>query len=178
MKDTRAILLLLSFSFCLFLGCASRPVELIDQTEKARQEATDAHADQFAIEDWSAAEKAWAAAEEALNAEDYGKASNELLRAKGRYAKARDIATGLKERTLMEIEGAKSPARIRLDSLKEAAAKFSARQKQELEPAIQDIEAKLAKVDEHVKNGEFNDAKFLAQKTLREVWELEQKYKK
>jgi BMFP domain-containing protein YqiC len=60
----------------------------------------------------------------------------------------------------------------------ESAAKLSAAKRKELDAQAKDIQDKLAKVDEHVKKGEFDDAKVLAARTFRDVWELEQQYKK
>lgn len=178
MKSTRIMFLILGLSLLLFAGCASRPTDLIQQTEHVRQEAKETYADQFALEDWSAGEKAWGQAEDALQKEDYGQASTFLLRAKERYTKARDIAVGKKETTLKEIEQNKAGASIRLKSLMESAAKLSAAKRKELDAQAKDIQDKLAKVDEHVKKGEFDDAKVLAARTFRDVWELEQQYKK
>jgi hypothetical protein len=151
---------------------------LIQQTERARQEAKEAYADQFALEDWSAGEKAWGQAEDALQKEDYGQASTFLLRAKERYTKARDLAGGKKEMTLKEIEQNKTGAGIRLKNLMDSAAKLPAAKRKELEARAKDIQDNLAKVDEQVKKGEFDSAKVLAQRTFRDVWELEQQFKK
>lgn len=178
MKDTRVMFLIFAFSLLLYAGCATRPTELIQQTERAREEAKEAYADQFALEDWSAAEKAWGQAEDALAKEDYGQASTFLLRAKERYGKARDLASGKKEMALKEIESNKTGASIRLKNLVESAAKLPAARRKQLEARAKEIEGKLAQVDEHIKKGEFNDAKVLAARTFREVWELEQEFKK
>jgi hypothetical protein len=178
MKSSRVTFLLIALALLLYAGCASRPTELIQQTEQARQEAKDAYASQFAMEDWSAGEKAWGQAEDALQKEDYGQATTDLYRAKSRYTKAREIAQGQKEATLRKIDGAKNAAAIRLKTVLENAAKLSASKRKEIEASAQTLQGDLAKIDEQLKNGEFSDADLLSQRTLRSVWELEQQMKK
>ena len=178
MNNPKAMFLMLAASLLFYAGCASRPEELIQQTEKTRQEAKDAFADQFALDDWNAGEKAWGQAEDALQKEDYGQASTFLLRAKDRYMKARQVGLGKKEEMIKRIDGAKSAATIRLKSLAETIAKAPAAKKKEIEASVQGIEANLAKIDAQVKEGLFSDAEVLAQRALRSVWELEQQFKK
>ncbi len=171
---------ILVFLALFMLGCGAKPVEQIEQTEKARQEAKEEYADQFALEDWSEGEKAWAEAEAKLEAEKWGESTTLLLKAKGKYIRARDIAKGKKEEALREIEGTQKAASIRFETLKENVAKLrlsSARQKT-FDELSKEIEMKIAEVSEHVEKGEFNEAKFLAGKTLRQVWEAEQEFKK
>ncbi len=177
MKYSRLLFLLPAFSLALFfLGCASRPDELIQQTEAARQEAKDAYADQFALEDWSAAEKAWGQAADSLQKEDYGQAYTHLLNAKTRYTKARDLATSNKEEAVKKIEQNKLGASIRLKNLRESGAKLPASRRKELEARCDELEAQLGQIDAHIKNGEFTDADLLAQKSFRAVYEAEQEF--
>ncbi|MFH1572523.1 MAG: hypothetical protein ABIG68_00990, partial [Acidobacteriota bacterium] len=170
MKKSRLLFIVAALSLSLlFLGCASRPDELIQQTEQAREQAIATYADQFALEDWSAAEKDWSQAEDALQKEDYGKAYTALLSAKSRYTKARDIAGGKREETVRKIEGLKSAGSIRCKNLLEAGAKLPASRKKDLEARCQDFESQLATIDTHIQNGEFSDAEFKAGKILRAV---------
>ena len=178
MMNSRLMFLMIALLLSLCLACASRPTELIQQTETARQEAKDAFADQFAVEDWSAAEKAWGQAEDALQKEDYGGANTHLLRAKSRYAKAKELALGAKEETVKKIDIQKMGANKRLETLLEANAKLTGAKRKELDDAAQGIKDKLAKVDELVKDGSFNEALLSAQRIFREVYDLEQLFKK
>lgn len=178
MNNRKAMFLMLAVSVLLYAGCASKPDELIQQTEKTRQEAKDTFADQFALDDWNAGEKAWGQAEDALQKEDYGQASTFLLRAKDRYMRARQLALGKKEEMTKRIEGGKNAAGIRLKNLAESIAKAPAAKKKDIDASVQEIEASLAKIDEQVKEGLFSDAEVLAQRALRSVWELEQQFKK
>jgi hypothetical protein len=181
MKYSQAIYPLIILSIAsLILGCSSRPDEQIGLTEKAREEAKGEYADQFALEDWSAAEKAWAEAEAALEAEDYRTATTALLRAKSRYTKARDIAQGQKDAMVKKVEGLKNTIKIRSDALMEGAGemRLSASRKKDLEAVYQEFQDALQEITDKLDAGAFTDAENLAGRTLRKVWEAEQDFKK
>src|SRR5512135_597308 len=104
MKQSHVFLLLLVVSLALFMSaCSSKPTAMIQRTEEARQEAVNEHADQFAPEDWGAAEQSWQDASTQITAGKYGPASTLLLKAQTRFQKARDIAKGKREQTIQKI---------------------------------------------------------------------------
>jgi hypothetical protein len=172
-------LFLLSFAL-LFIGCASEPTEQIEQTEAARKEAVEQFADQFATSEWSAAEAAWNDAATALEAEDYRQARTHLLKAVTGYRKARDIAQGKKETLVKEVEGLKIAIEKRAELLRESTSemRLSSSQTKDLEERFQDFEAKMVEIDQKLEAGAFEEAKTLAGRTIRSVYEAEQEFKK
>lgn len=182
MKYSRIVyLLVVLFVAFYFSGCAGRPVEMIDKTEKAAEQARAEHADEFAPEDWRAAEQAWKDAQARLDQEKWGEANTALLRAKTRYEKARDIAQGKREDAIREITGYRTTAELRTKTLREAIEQNAARlgaKKKSLEDSCKDLDEKIAKVKTQLDNGQYNDAKYLAQTTMREVWEVQQELDK
>jgi predicted HNH restriction endonuclease len=178
MKFSRLIniCLVLSLSFFVF-ACSGKPVDYIDKTEKAMQQAKDEHADDFATEEWKSAEESMNAAQSLLDKEKWGEATTALLRAKARFEKARDIAKGRRAAAIQEIEGTQKTAEMRCKTLKEAldanSKKLSAAKRKEFEDACKSAEEKLAKVSTQLESGQYGDAKLLAGSTLREVWEAQ-----
>lgn len=171
-------LILLSLAL-LFIGCASEPTEQIEQTETARSEAVAQSADQFATDEWSAAEAAWNDAATALENKDYRDARTHLLRAVTNYRKARDIAQGKKEALIKEVEGLKTAIEKRSQMLQESMSevRLSASRKKALEERFQDFDAKIKEIDEMIEAGAFEEAKNLAGRTIRSVYEAEQEFK-
>ena len=182
MKCSYLVHLMIVLSLALFVSaCSGRPTEMIDLTEKARQEATDEHADQFAMEEWSAAERDWQAASAKLEAEDWGEASNLLLRAKGHFNKARDLAKGKREAAIREITGLLQPLKIRLQrDLKDdpAIERLTGSRKKDFDAQVKLIEDNILQIDEQLKSAQYSDAKVLAGRTLRQVHDVQQEYLK
>jgi hypothetical protein len=172
-------LILLSFAL-LFIGCASEPTEQIEQTEAARKEAVEQFADRFATSEWSAAEEAWNDAATALEAGDYREARTNLLKAVTNYRKARDIARGQKDKISKEVEGLKIAIEKRTEMLRESTAdmRLSAARKKDLEERFEDFAAKMKEIDEKLEAGAFEEAKTVAGRTMRSVYEAEQEFKK
>jgi hypothetical protein len=168
------LILLLTFSM---IGCSAKPTDLIDQTEKTMQQAKAEYAEQFAPEDWRAAEQAYGEAQARLEKEKWGEASTLLLKAKTRYAKARDLAKGKREAAILEIKNIQKTAELRCKTLREEidanAKKLTAPRKKGLEEICKEIDEKIAKVTTQLDNGQYSDAKFLAQTTMRQVWEAQ-----
>jgi uncharacterized protein YceK len=179
MKYAHLFLLLMVLSVAFYMsGCSTRPTEMIQSTEQARQEATSEHADQFAMEDWSAAEKAWQDASSKLDARSYGDAYNLLLKAKTRYIEARNLAKSRRAAAIARINQEQQTATLRLKALKEdpGVAKLSAARRKELDAAVKQFEDSIAKVGTELQNAQYTDALNLAQRTTREVWEAQQQY--
>jgi hypothetical protein len=170
-----ALILLIPF---LFYGCASKPVEMIEKTEKAMAEAKAAHADFFAPEDWKAAETASAQAQSLLDQEKWSEANTALLKAMNRYSKSEEMAKDKKEAFLREVQGYQTVTEKRLKELKDkvAATKFPAAKQKEVEAECQAIEENGAKVAKQLADGQFSDAKLLAQQMMRKVWDVKEEY--
>ena len=178
MKCSRLIYLLIAvtLAFVVF-ACSGKPVEQIQMTEKVMQQAKDEHAEDFAPEDWKAADTAWRDAQDRISKEKWGEATTLLLKAKTRFEKARDLAKGKRALAIKEIENNKSVAETRCKALKDSLTangkKLPAAKRKELEEACKTAEEKIAKVGTQLQNGQYNDAKYLAGSTLREVWEAQ-----
>jgi len=172
-------LILLSFAL-LFIGCASVPTEQIEQTEAARKEAVAQFADRFATSEWSAGEEAWNAAATALEAEDYREARTKLLKAVTNYRKARDIAQGRKEKITKEVEGLKTAIEKRAQLLRESTSemRLSSSRKKDLEERFAEFDAKIKDIDEKLQAGAYEEAKTMAGRTIRSIYEAEQEFKK
>ena len=178
MKFSRLIYISLALSIAFFvLACSGRPVEYIEKTENAMQQAKAEHAEEFAPEDWKTGEDDWRAAQGQLEKEKWGEATTSLLKAKAHFEKARDIAKGKRAAAIQEIENTKKTAEMRCKALKDAleteGKKLSAAKRKEFEDACKTAEEKIVKVGTQLENGQYNDAKYLAGSTLREVWEAQ-----
>ena len=167
------VLLLVFFAF----ACSGKPVENIEKTQAAMDQAKDEHAEEFAPTEWKSGEEDWRMAQTMLEKEKWGDASTSLLKARGHFEKAREQAKGKRAATIQEIEGTKGTAVKRCQALKDALAadgkKLPAAKRKELEEACKTAEEKIAKVGTQLQNGQYSDAKFLAGSTLREVWEAQ-----
>jgi len=177
MKQSHVFLLLFVVSLALFMSaCSSKPTAMIQRTEEARQEAVNEHADQFAPEDWGAAEQSWQEASTQINAGKYGPASTLLLKAQTRFQKARDIAKGKREQAIQKITADQMGATARLEALKKDPGfnKLPAARKKALDDRVKEIEDSIAKVGELLKNSQYSEAQLLAGKAFRDAWEAQQ----
>lgn len=158
-------------------ACSARPTEQIARTEKAMQQAQAEHADFFAPEDWRVAEQAWKDAQAKLDQQKYGDANLLLLKAKTRFEKARDLAKGKRADGIKEITGLQKTIELRCKGLKSGidsnGRKLTAKQRRGLEDTCKSVEGKLVKIKTQLDQAQYQDAKFLAQTTLREVYEGE-----
>ncbi len=163
----------LSFLIC---GCASRPVEMIDKTEKAMQEARAEHADFFAKEDWTAAEQASAQANTLLNQQKWADANTALLKAMSRYNKAKAVAKDAREAFVKRIQDNKQTIEIRYKKLKDgiAAAKLTSAQKKIFEESCKELDDNIAKIQPQLDQGQFSEAETNSGRILRRIWEVEQ----
>ncbi len=178
MKFSRLIYILLALSIAFFVfACSGKPVEYIQKTENAMNQAKAEHAEEFAPEDWKTGEDDWRTAQAQLDKEKWGDATTSLLKAKAHFEKARDIAKGKRAAAIQEIENTKKTAEMRCKALKDAlqaeGKKLSAAKRQEFEEACKTADEKIAKVGTQLDNGQYSDAKYLAGTTLREVWEAQ-----
>lgn len=162
----------------LFAGCSGRPTELIQLTEHVRQEAASEHADQFAIDEWGAAEKSWQEATAKLNDEKWGEAQKLLLDAKSKYTRARDRSKDLRARAIAEITSIRDRASRRLQALKAdpGAEKLPAARRKELDNLAKQFEGSLAKVTELLEKADYSNANIFAQQTDRDIWQAQQDF--
>lgn len=182
MKHSRIFVPVMTISLALFFSaCSGKPTDSIQRTEQARTEAVAEHAELFAPDYWSTAEKAMQEANAKLNEKSYGDAGNLLLRAKTNYTKARDLAKSKRENLIKTIEGIQVTIGIRLkqDLLDNPlASKLPPARKKDFDARVKQIEDSKALVSEHLKNGKYTEAELLAGKTLREVFEVQQEFLK
>jgi hypothetical protein len=181
MRYTRVLSLLVVLSLSLYMSaCSSRPTQIIQLTEQARQGAVDEHADQFAVDYWTAAEKAWQEASSKLDSQKWAEAETLLLKAKSSYIKARDMAKDQRAAAITQITQAQQTATLRLKALREdpAVSKLSAARKKEFDAAVKQFEDNIAKAAEQLKNAMYSDSNNLFQRTTREIWEAQQEYLK
>jgi hypothetical protein len=153
---------------------------MIQKTEQARNEASSEHADQFAADDWIAAETSWQEASAKLDAKSYGDAYTLLLKAKTRYDKAHSLAKGRRETAIKDITAQQQTARIRLKELTDNPdlKKLSPARKKEFDQIAQQLGINIENVSTQLQNAQYNDAKLLVGKTQRDIWETKQEYLK
>jgi hypothetical protein len=175
------LFLVLSLAFLIF-ACSPKPVDQIQKTEKAMEQAKAEHAEEFAPDEWKAGEDAWRAANAQIDQQKYGDVTATLLKAKTRFEKARDIAKGKRDEAIKEIKNTQKTAEMRCkalhDDLDKSGKKLSAAKRKEFEEACKAADEKIAKVTTQLENGQYNDAKYLAGSTLREVWEAQKELEK
>jgi outer membrane murein-binding lipoprotein Lpp len=165
----------------LLAGCSSGPSQMFQLTQKARTEATNEHADQYAADYWREAEKSWQEANAKLEVKSYGEADNLLLRAKANYVKARDLAKNRREELVKKIRNTQITIEKRLKSDlldNPASAKLPVARKKEFEASVKEIQDNQAKIETQIQNDQLAEAEFLANKTLRAIYEAQQEYLK
>jgi hypothetical protein len=173
---------LVLFSALSIWGCSSAPVEQLKRSAAEREQARSEHAEEFAPEDWSAAEQAWNSAQEMLSQKKYGDANQLLLKAQTRFTRAHDIAKGRRADTIREITGLHKTIDFRSKTLHEDIDRYKGRlsvaNQKLLEDSCKSVEDNAAKVLAQLDKGQYRDAKLLAQTTLRQVWEAEKDLQK
>jgi hypothetical protein len=164
---------ILSLSFWIY-GCASKPVEMIDKTEKAMQEAKAEHADFFAKDDWTAAEQAYGQANGLLQQEKWAEANTALLKALSRYSKAKTVAHDGRETWLRSFQIDRERMDKRYKTLKESlgTVKLTAVQKKTFEDDCKEIDDNIAKVQPQFDQGQFTEAQNTVQRMDRRIWEV------
>ena len=156
-------------------GCASRPTEQIDRTQKALDQAKEQRAEEFSPNEWKSGMDAWNGAQTALDDKRYGEATTHLLKATGQFVKARDLAKGKREELRKEVQGLQKTIDIRYQGVRAslATAKLSPKVKKELEDSCKEIDQAIAKMGTQADSGDYTQAKYTAQTTLRKVFEAE-----
>jgi len=151
---------------------------MIQKAEQARTEAAAEYAEQFAPDDWIAAEKAWQDAAAMLDAKRNSEAYTLLLKAKTRYEKAESLAQNKREATVREITNNQETATIRLKELTDHpdVKKLSAARRKDFDNAVKQLGDNIAQVTVQMQNGQYNEARLLIGRTLREIWENQQEF--
>jgi alkanesulfonate monooxygenase SsuD/methylene tetrahydromethanopterin reductase-like flavin-dependent oxidoreductase (luciferase family) len=182
MKHSRLFFFVMTTILALFFSaCSGRPTDSIQRTEQAKAEAAAEHADLFAPDYWSAAEKAMLEANAKLDAKSYGEAGNLLLRARTNYNKARELAKSKREQLIKNVNGmlVTIGMRLKTDLVDDpAAGRLPAARKKELDDRVKQIENGAATVSDHLKNGRYTEAEILAGRTMREIFVVQQEFLK
>jgi hypothetical protein len=173
------ILLVLILSICS-VGCASKPTEQLQLAQKAMEQAKEQHAEEFAAADWKTAQQAWEDAQSLIAKQSYGEAASLLLRAKSRFEKARDIAKAKRDDLRREVENNRKTINVRYEGLKSsmAAAKFPPAARKSLGESCGEIDKAIQKLQKEFDQGEYSQARYTAQTTLRQVYEAEKELEK
>jgi hypothetical protein len=149
--------------------------------QKARAEAAEVQADQFAADLWNSAEKAWQDGNARLEAKKMGEADKLFLKAKSDYIKARDSARSTRDNIIKQINSMLVTVGIQLKTRlvdSPAARNLSPARKKQFDAAVKDIEDSSGKITAQVNGGQILEAKVLVDKTVRAIWEIEQEYLK
>ncbi len=176
MRYARLVLFSLSLSLTLALaGCSSKPTEQLELAQKAMDQAKEQHAEEFAPADWKNAQQAWEDAQSLIAKQKYADAGSLLLRAKSRFEKARDIAKSKRDDLRREIDGMQKTIDTRYGSLKTglSAAKLPPSVKKSLDESCGNIDRAIQKLHTELEQGEYSQAKYTAQTTMRQVYEAE-----
>jgi hypothetical protein len=166
---------------CFLSACSSGPSTMNQLAQKAKNEATEVQAETFAQELWISAEKAWQDGNARLEAKKPGEADKFFLKAKTDYVKARDSAKSKRDFEIRQINDALTWMSIHLksDLLENPAAKnLSPARKKDFDAIVKEIEDTSGKITEQVKAGQIMEAKLLAQKTQRAIYDVQQEYLK
>jgi hypothetical protein len=176
-----SLLLLAVFLICLTAACSSGPSQMFNLAQKAKAGATEVQADQFATDLWVSAEKAWEEGNASLAAGRTGEADKLFLKAKTDYIRARDSARSKRENLINLINGGLVTIGLRLKSDlvdNPAARNVSPARKKEFDAAVKGIEDSSGKITAMVNGGQILEAKVLADKTMRSIFEIQQEFLK
>jgi hypothetical protein len=179
MKFARAFRFLMVLSLVFYVyGCSGRPTDMIQKAEQAKAKAMAEYAEQFAPDDWSAAEKAWQDASAKLDANSNSEAYTLLLKAQKLYEKANSLAQNKREAAVKAITNNQGTAKIRLKELADHpdVKKLSAARKMEFDSAVKRLGDNIDQVNTQMQNGRYNEASLLIGRTLREIWESQQEF--
>jgi hypothetical protein len=169
------------FSLCLS-ACSGRPEQQIARTDQAMQQAKDEYSQEFAPEEWRTAEDAYNAAQKMLDQKKWREANMLLLKSMTGFQQARNLAKGKREEMIRDIQNSQKTVELRCKALREAyqanLKRIPAAKRKEFEETCNAFEEKLSTISKQLDGGRYQDAKFLAGKTLREVWETRQEMEK
>jgi hypothetical protein len=166
----------------LLAACSGRPEPQISRTEQALQQAKEERAQEFAPKNWGPAEEAYNQAQTMLTQKKWREATTLLLKAQAGFQKARDVAKVKRASFMRDVQSTHGTAEDRCKELKEFykanLSSIPSAKRKELEDTYKGFDEKLAKVTSQLGQGQYRDAKLLAEATLRELWEAQEKLEK
>ena len=175
------ILPVLALAF-LLAACSGRPEPQISRTEQALQQAKEERAEEFALPNWGPAEEAYNQAQTMLAQKKWREATALLLKAQAGFQKARDVAKVNRQRFITDVQSTQGTAEDRCKELKEFykanLSRIPSAKRKELEETFKGFDEKLAKVTSQLGQGLYHDAKLLAEATLKELLEAQEKLEK
>jgi hypothetical protein len=170
----------ISTLICVFLilscyGCASRPDEQLKLAGEAMKQAADMYADQYAPGEWKGAKELWDQAQDQLAKQQYAAAAENLLRAKTRFLKAKDVAQTERESMLKQVKDIQANIQDRYAAFK---ANANPARKKEFQAACADIDKRVEIVNSLTTQGDYIQAKTLGQQALQAIAYSEKQLKK
>jgi hypothetical protein len=166
----------------LLAACSGRPEPQISRTEQALQQAKEERAQEFAPQNWGPAEEVYNQAQTMLAQKNWPEATALLLKAQAGFQKARDVAKVKRASFIRDVQSTQGTAEDRCKELKEFykanLSSIPSAKRKELEDTCKGFDEKLAKVTSQLGQGQYHDAKLLAEATLRELWEAQEKLEK
>jgi hypothetical protein len=169
-------------ALALLSACSGRPEPQIRRTEQALQQAKEERAEEFAPQNWLPADEAYNEAQAMLAQKKWREATSLLLKAQAGFQKARDVAKVKRAGYIRDVQSTKGTAEDRCKELKEFykanLSRIPSAKRKELEDTFKGLDEKLAKVAGQLEQGQYSDAKLLAEATLRELMETQGKLEK
>jgi hypothetical protein len=166
----------------LLAACSGRPEPQISRTEQALQQAKEERAQEFAPQNWGPAEEAYNQAQTMLAQKKWREATALLLKAQAGFQKARDVAKVNRASFIRDVQSTQGTAEDRCKELKEFykanLSSIPSAKRKELEDTCKGLDEKLAKVTSQLGQGQYHDAKLLAEATLTELLEAQEKLEK
>jgi hypothetical protein len=166
----------------LLAACSGRPEPQISRTEQALQQAKEERAQEFAPQNWAPAEEAYNQAQTMLAQKKWREATTFLLKAQAGFQKARDVAKVRRASFIRDVQSTQGTAQDRCKELKEFCeanlSRIPSAKRKDLEDTFKGFDEKLAQVTSQLGQGQYHDAKLLAEATLRELWEAQEKLEK
>ena len=166
----------------LLAACSGRPDPQINRTEQALQQAKEEHAEEFAPQNWRPADEAYNQAQTMLAQKKWREATTLLLKAQAGFQKSRDVAKVKRASFIRDVQSTQGTAEDRCKELKDFykanLRSIPAAKRKELEDTCKGFDEKLAKVTSQLGQGQYNDAKLLAEAIVVELYEAQEKLEK
>jgi hypothetical protein len=166
----------------LLAACSGRPEPQIARTEQALQQAKEERAEEFAPQNWGPAIEAYDQAQTMLAQKKWREATTLLLKAQAGFQKARDVAKVKRASYIRDVQSTQGAAEDRCKELKEFykanLSRIPSTRRKELEDTFKGFDERFAKVTGQLGQGQYSDAKLLAEATLRELSETQGKLEK
>jgi len=160
-----------AFIVFLFSACASMPEEQLKAATEAYNQALEQRAEQYAPAEWKAAKEIWDQANDQLAKKSYSSAATSLVTAKARLNKARDVAKDERASYLTQVQALQNNIAENYAAFKTAMtpAKQAGAAKKLYQAACEDIDKRIAQIEDQVKQGDYAGAKTNAQGALQAI---------